>query len=122
MKFLVDRFGPLVAYLIIGLVAFALLFAGYQAVKHFFSSGAKTEARLGKNQTGAAIETGRDAVETIGNRQAADGEGRRTVQETKDEINKQTTATGVTGAGRRGLCGLASHRRDPQCVQPSPSN
>lgn len=118
---LAKKVGTLVAWLIIIAVVLLLLFAGYQAVKHFFTSGVKTEAKLGKNQTNAAIESGHDAVETVGNRQAADAEGQKTVQETKDAINNATDAGGVTDAGRSGLCRLASHRRNPECVQRAPS-
>jgi hypothetical protein len=117
---LVKKVGVALAWLIIVLFVLAVLFAGYQAVKHFFTSGLKTEAKLGKNQTNAAITSGHDAVETIGNRQDADAAGQRTVEETKDDIKNQTDAGGVTDAGRRGLCGLASHRSNPECLQRTP--
>jgi hypothetical protein len=117
---LVKKVGVAVAWLIIIAVVLGVLFAGYQTVKHFFTSGVKAEAKLGKNQTNAAINSGHDAVETIGNRQAADEADRQAVEETKDDIKNQTDAGGVTDAGRRGLCRLASHRSNPECVQHPP--
>lgn len=114
---LVKKVGLAFAWLIMVAVVLGVLFAVYQMVKHFFTSGVKTEVNLGKNQTNAAINSGHDAVETIGNRQASDEAGRQTVEETKDDIKNQTDAGGVTDAGRRGLCRLASHRSDRECLQ-----
>lgn len=119
---LVKKVGQLFAWLIIVLVVLAVVVGGYMAVKRFFTHGVKTEAKLGKNQTKAAIDSGHDAVETLGNRQAEDAAGQKTVQETKDDISKQTDAGGVTDAGNRGLCRLASHRSNPECLQRTPSH
>lgn len=118
---LVKKLGIVVAWLVIVLFVLAVLFGGYSMVKHFFTSGIKTEAKLGKNQTNAAISSGHDAVDTVGNRQAADAAGQQIVQETRNDINKQTDAGGVTDAGRNGLCRLASHRGNRECLQhPAP--
>jgi hypothetical protein len=114
---LVKKVGLAFAWLIMIAIVLGVIFAGYEIVKHFFTSGVKTEAKLGKNQTNAAINSGHDAVETIGNRQAEDEAGRQSVEETKNDIKNQTDAGGVTDAGRRGLCRLASHRSNPECVQ-----
>lgn len=78
---------------------------------------AKTETRLATGQAGAALNSGADAVGVVGNRQAADAAGDRTVMETKDEIDNATDAAGVTDAGRSGLCGLAGNRGKPECLR-----
>lgn len=82
---------------------------------------AKTRENVATGQTKAAVESGRDAVETIGNRQAADDLGRDTVRETKDEIRNASDVPGVSGAGRNGLCRLAGNRGKPECVQHAPA-
>jgi hypothetical protein len=119
-NWLVKKFGLLLAWVLILVVVLTVVFGGYMAVKRFFTHGVSTEAKLGKNQTNAAITSGHDAVETIGNRQAADAEGQRTVQETKDAINRANDAGSVTDAGRSGLCRLASHRSSPECLRGAP--
>lgn len=78
---------------------------------------AETEAKLNKNQAGAAVESGKDAVETVGSRNTEDAAGNKTAEETKDAIAKSTDAAGVTGAGRDGLCGLAGYRQRPECLR-----
>lgn len=78
---------------------------------------AKAEATLAKGQSGAAIESGKDAVGTISDRIAADQAGDNTVQETKDAINNAGDAASVDRAGRSGLCGLAGYRSRPECVR-----
>lgn len=78
---------------------------------------AKTTADLAKGQAGAAVQSGGDAVETLGNRMAADVAGQDTVKETEDAIANATDAAGVSDAGRSGLCGLRGYRNHPDCVQ-----
>lgn len=81
----------------------------------------KTRAKLQQEQTGAAIESGSDAVNTIGNRQTEDAAGASTVLETQREINNATDAGGVTDAGLGGLCNLRGYRGRPECVRkPAP--
>lgn len=78
---------------------------------------AHTETKLATGQAGASIASGTDAVATVGNRQAQDAAGDRTVQETNDAINNATDAGSVTDAGRSGLCGLSGYRGKPECVR-----
>lgn len=80
---------------------------------------AKTETKLATGQTGAALNSGADAVGIVGNRQAADTAGDQTVMETKDEIQAAPDAGAVTDAGRSGLCGLAGYRSKPECLRKS---
>lgn len=118
---LVKKFGMAIAWLIIVLVTFGLLFGGYSMVKRFFTSGLKTEIKLGKEKGKAAVESGSDAVDTVNNRATSDQEALRQAEETKDEINRQTDAGGVTDAGRSGLCQRSPNRRGCGGVQRAPS-
>lgn len=120
-KFLVDRLGPRLAtpvlWLMLGLLVIALLATGKCALDR----GAKTEARLSRNQTDAAVNSGRDAVETVGERAASEAAGERVVKETEDEIQRAEDAGAVTDAGRDGLCRLAGYSKRPECLRrPSP--
>lgn len=116
-KFLVDKFGKVVARLIVALVIAAVLFGGYMTVKRFFTAGLKTEVKLQKNLGKAGMESGSDAVDTVTNRAASDREALGAAQETKDEIRNQADAGGVTRAGRSGLCDRSPNRRGCGGVQ-----
>jgi hypothetical protein len=69
---------------------------------------AATEARLGKEQTGAAIGSGKDAVKTVGQRQASDAAIDKKVNDAKSDVAAATDAPGADAAGRRGLCGVSA--------------
>ena len=114
---LVKKAGKGLAWLIIVIVVLGLLFGGYSMVKRFFTAGLKTEVKLGNEKAKAGMESGSDAVDTVTNRAASDQEALRQAEETKDEINRQTDAGGVTGAGRRGLCDRTPNRRGCGGVQ-----
>jgi type VI protein secretion system component VasK len=99
-------------------LVFVLLIAGFVTLRSCQAERtAKTETRLSKGQADAAVKSGSDAVETVGNRMAADRRGDQTVQETKDAINNASDAVGVDAAGRAGLCRLAGYSRRPECVR-----
>ncbi len=104
---------------ILRLVAVIVVLAMTAALLTMCSStrGAKTEARLARSQAGAAVQSGADAVATVGQRAAEDAASGRVVEETKDEINEATDAAGVTDAGRNGLCRLDGYKRRPECVR-----
>lgn len=83
---------------------------------------ASTKAKLEANQKGAAIESGRDAVNTVGNRASADAETDAQTKENADAIrNAQGAAAPVDPAARdvglRSLCSRRAYRGDPRCVQ-----
>jgi hypothetical protein len=105
--FLVEKFGPLVAKLIfwgiVLILVILLAVGGYFGVKHYFTKDLTAQVKVGKAQTGAAIESGHQAVETIGKRSEAEANGAQTVKESQDEINKAADPGGVTDAGLAGL-------------------
>ncbi|PXA90331.1 hypothetical protein DMC47_27635 [Nostoc sp. 3335mG] len=83
---------------------------------------ARTEAKLNKGQADAAVRSGRDAVDTVGNRAAADTLGDALTRENDDAIRNAEgadapVADGVRDAGLAGLCRRAAYRGDPRCVQ-----
>jgi hypothetical protein len=112
----------------IGIVsALVLVIAVWWLVSSFFAGrSAKTEARLGKNTTEAAIESGRDAVGTIGAQGAAERAADDLTRENSDDIQNAEGADApvdpaVDAAGRRGLCKRAAYRERPECLQQPPA-
>lgn len=105
----------LIAIIVLGAVVLGL--AAFALSQWRSAHTAKTEARLERGLGDAKIESGHDAVETIGNRQAADAAGQEIVRETKDDVAKQVDAGGATDAGRRGLCRLTGNRGKPECLR-----
>lgn len=83
---------------------------------------AKTETRLNKGQAGAAVESGRDSVNTVGNRAATDAAGDTITRENDNAIRNADGASapvadGVRDTGLASLCRRAAYRGDPRCVQ-----
>ena len=84
---------------------------------------AKTQAKLSTGQAGAAIQSGGDAANTIGNRMEADAASDLTTRENADAIRNAEgagapVAAAVRDAGLAGLCRRAAYSRDARCVQP----
>jgi uncharacterized protein (UPF0333 family) len=100
---LIAKVGRVVAWLIILVVLLLVLGGIYQAVKHYFVGDLAAQVETEKAQTGAAIESGHVAVDTVGNRQAAEQNGAVAVRETQSEINNATDPGGITNAGLNGL-------------------
>lgn len=62
------------------------------------------EGKLGTNQAGAAIESGTDAVETVGNQQGNESQIKGDVEETQNAVDEANDSAGADAAGRDGLC------------------
>lgn len=87
---------------------------------------AKTEAKLGENQTEAAIESGQDAVNTIGDTVGSEAEIDRITRENDDDIRNAEGADAPVAdpardAGHSSLCKRAAYRDRPECVQHAPA-
>lgn len=111
------------ALILIALLIVAVLFIREQWQQ---ARSAKTSERVSKGQAGAAIESGSDAADTIGNRAAADAETDTLTRENTDAIRQADgadapVAAGVRDAGIAGLCRRAAYSRDPRCVQQAPA-
>jgi len=104
------------------LIVLGLLFWGYRAL----TADARTEARLARNQAEAALESGRDAVGTVGAQGAAEDEVDRITEENEDDIRNADgadapVADGAHAAGIRSLCRRAANRSRPECLQHAPA-
>lgn len=125
--FLIQRFGPAVAKAIFWGAIAALVMAVLGVAKCSYDSRAKAEIKLSKGQAGAAVASGADAVETVGNQAASEVAADQVTKENADDIRKAQGAAApvnpaVRDAGIVSLCRRAAYRRDPKCVQHSPAH
>jgi hypothetical protein len=110
--------------IIVALLAAAVLLAGGLFAWHEWtvSHAAKTEARVSAGQAGAAVASGKDAANTVGNRMDADAAEDTLTKENADAIRNADGASApvaapVRDAGLRSLCRRAAYSRDPKCLQ-----
>ncbi|MGX7926443.1 hypothetical protein ACWPMX_07705 [Tsuneonella sp. HG094] len=87
---------------------------------------AKTEAKLGRNSAEAAIESGGDAVDTVGAQGGAERATDTITMENADAIrNAEGAAAPVArparDAGLRSLCRRAAYHQRPECLQFTPA-
>lgn len=85
-------------------------------------SVAKTEAKLSTNQTEAVLESGQDAVATLGETHAAEVRIDVVTRENERAIREAPGADApvdpaLDAAARRGLCRYTAYRRQPECLQ-----
>lgn len=89
-------------------------------------SSGKTEARLANGQGQAATQSGRDAVQTVGNQSAAEAQIDATTKENENAIRSAPGANApvdpaARDAGLRALCKRSAYRSDPKCLQFAPA-
>lgn len=77
--------------------------------------GAKVETKIETGQKGAAIASGSDAVQTIGNNQDRVTEIKQTVKDGTDEIDK-ATAGDSNDAADRAACRMRAYRNTSECI------
>ncbi|MES2055980.1 MAG: hypothetical protein V4564_08585 [Pseudomonadota bacterium] len=110
-----ERFRRLLGW-IIPLALIALLLGALLAVRSCQSGGAaKTAAKLATGQRSAAIESGHDAVDSIGNVLAGADARQATVMEGKDAID-QRPGGDSNDAAERAACRLRSYRHSVKCI------
>lgn len=85
-------------------------------------SRAKTEAKLNANVAGAALESGTDAVGTVGAQHASEGAVDALTRENDHEIRNAPGADAPVdpaahAAGIRSLCKRAANRQRAECLQ-----
>lgn len=102
----------------IGVAILLAVFWLYQ----FVTARPEAEARLGKNQTEAAAQSGRDAVNTVGAQNKAEDQVDQITKENDSAIRNAPGADApvdsrASDAGLRSLCKRRSAHRDPKCVQ-----
>jgi hypothetical protein len=117
---------PLARWIGIGLLL-AVLIGGTVTLRSCQTARtAKIEAKLNQNQTGAALESGADAVGTIGAQGAAEDDVDRITRENEREIRQAEGADvpvhpDVHSAGMRALCQRAAYRGRRECLQLAPA-
>lgn len=99
--------------LVLGVTLVAAVVFGFMQYQN--ARSAKTQAGLAKGQAGAAMESGQDAVGTVGNTSARETGIDRTVEEGTDEIDR-APAGNSNDAADRATCRLRSYRHLPKCV------
>ena len=109
--------------LAVAALVFALAFAGVLLWSAWQARAvAKTEAKLSANQTEAVLESGQDAVATVGQTHAAEVRIDVVTRENERAIRQAPGADApvdpaLDAAARRGLCRYAAYRRQPECLQ-----
>jgi len=89
-------------------------------------SGAGTKAKLATGQAGAAANSARDTVQTIGNQAAAEDQADAITKENDRAIRSAPGANApvdpaARDAGLRALCRRAAYRGDAKCLQFAPA-
>jgi hypothetical protein len=95
-----SRLGKTIAALIV----LALAIWAFFFVRGLFVGDLATKAKLGTEQAGAALESGKDAVNTVGDAQRRDEATDKKVEGTQNDVNRATDGAGADRAGRDGLC------------------
>lgn len=108
----------IIAGALLALVAVVSIWLIYNAI----TAKPKAEARLGRNTTEAAQQSGKDAVNTVGTageREAATNDLSRTNEKDIRDAEGSTApvATPVRDAGLRSLCKRRAYSGRPECVQ-----
>ena len=112
---------------IIAAVVFALLIAGFLILQSCQTARtAKTEAKLGANQTEAALASGADAVDAVGDVGARAAASDRMTKENSDAIRSapgadQPVDPALDTIARQRLCQRAAYRGSEQCLQHAPA-
>ena len=82
------------------ILVIALLWGAYRLI----TGGERVKARLGENQTGAAIESGKDAVGASGAVAKSEADRTKTAEGAKADVRNAKTGADADAAARRGLC------------------
>ena len=81
----------------------ALVIAGL-FIRNLLTGTAKVEARLATEQAGAAIQSGQDAVSTVGQQSETEAARERSVSELQKDVDDAKTADDAHAAGADWLC------------------
>lgn len=121
-KTLVNALGPTVAKIVFWIGVALLVIAILAIGKCSYDRTAKTRVELSEGQAGAARDSGKDAVETVGQQAGRENDADRITEENENEIRNaegasDPVAPGVRDAGLGSLCRRAAYRDDPRCLQ-----
>lgn len=119
---------PLGVRVLIGLVTvIALALAAWWIIATFMSGKtAKTQARLSENQAEASLESGTDAVETVGRTIEYERHVDYITKETERAIREAPGADApvdprLDSIARQRLCQRAAYSQHPDCLQYAPA-
>jgi hypothetical protein len=109
--------------LIVAAIAALLLVAAFLAVRALFVGDLGVKAKLGRNQANAALQSGHDAVDTVGAQQAAESATDAITRANEAEIRNAPGADAkvapeASQAGIRAICRRAAAKDDPRCAKP----
>ena len=90
-------------FIVTGLIIISLVLA-FNFVDDAFSKKAETEAELSQNQGDAAIESGQDAVNTVGEQGSRESDRTETLKEIQNEVDESETEHDAHTSGSDGLC------------------
>lgn len=102
-------------------IVFVALILGFMTLRSCQAERtAKTQAKVSTGQAGAALQSGQDATNTVGNRMDADTAEDQQTRTNGDEIRKADGASApvaapVRDAGLTALCRRAAYRDNPRC-------
>ena len=94
---------PLGKALLAIVLALALL-AAFLFVRDLLTGTARTEAKLGTEQADAAIKSGQDTAQTVGNQSETEAERERSVAEMQKDVDNAEDTSGAHAAGAGWLC------------------
>lgn len=90
--------------IVIGVVVLLLAIWAFLFVRDLFVGTKDVEADLGTEQAGAAIESGEDAVNTVGDNQDRADATDDKVKETENAVNEADSAADADRVARERLC------------------
>jgi hypothetical protein len=90
----------LAGYIIAALAALWAIWFVYDLL----TASGKVKGRLGENQTEAALESGKDAVSTVGAQGKTESDREKSVAKMKDKVNESQDTAGAHAAGANFLC------------------
>lgn len=102
-------------------IVFVALILGFMTLRSCQAERtAKTQAKVSTGQAGAALQSGQDATNTVGNRMDADTAEDQQTRTNGDEIRKADGASApvaapVRDAGLTALCRRTAYRDNPRC-------
>lgn len=113
-----------VLYIVGFVIAFGLI--GLTVRSCSDAINARRAAQLARDQGGAAMASGQDAVATVGNTAATEQATDTLTRDNEREIKAAAGAgapidPAVAAAGLRSLCSRRVYRRDPKCMQFTPA-
>ena len=90
--------------IVTGLVLVIVLFLLINFIDDLLFGASEKKAEIRENQAEAAIDSGSDAVETIGNVNAGEDKTDKDVKDIQDEVNNANNVGDAHNAGASGLC------------------